>query len=177
MKKSISLMALLSIMSLVLANFALGATSDTGQTTASVTINTFIDITLGVCNGGTATTLSYGGIDPGASDVAPVNCHSSTVGDTTITIESTTNKPVDVSIKGTDYAGPGAQVIAVSQTEYDNNEAHSSSTALTSESVVVFSEVGGVGSAVDKEFYFQLDIPSSFLTAGTYESTYTFDAS
>ena len=177
--KKIILAVLLSIMGLVLANFAIGATTDTATTAASVTINTFVDITIAACPGGGAGSIGFGSKDPGDADVIPVDCNNASVGDVTVTVEAITNKAIDIDISGTNYTDGGSGVIAITQTEYDDNAALSTPTTFTETptTTTAFSSVGGAGTTVDNQFYFRLDVPSSFLPAGAYTSTYTFDAS
>lgn len=170
-----SLTAIIAI--LLLVGMVMAETTDTATTGATVTINTFVDISITPCAGGTAESISYGEQDPGAIDVRPVDCHDATDGDLKVTVENTTNVPVTVEISGTDYTGPGSETIAVGNTEYAEDSIKTSPVIFTTTPATVWSSMGGTGSAVSDDLWYWLDIPNVFLTAGAYTSTYTIAAS
>ena len=80
-------------------------------------------------------------------------------------------------IRGIDYDGPDPSVIAIGETEYAEDQVMTTPIAFTTLPVDVWTSMGGGGSAVSDDLWFELDIPSSFLKAGAYPSTYTVDAS
>ncbi len=168
----ISLLILTSVIGLVMA-----ATQQ--QTTATVSVNEYIDISITPCAGGGALSISYGDQDPGATNVKPVDCNDATDGDLKVTVEATTNTPVTVEISGTDYDGPDPSVIAIEQTEYAKDQAMTTPVTFTENptTTTVWTSMGGAGSVAIDDLWFELDIPSSFLKAGAYPSTYTVDAS
>jgi len=174
MKKMIGI--LISAMGILLVAGIAHAQSDSGTAQASVTVNTFIDITVTACPGGGS--LTYGSQDPGAADV-PASCQDNTDPALRTTVEATTNQPVDLSLSGTDYTGPGAEEIAVENTNQNtvNNTGTYTAFAADPGSTTVFTSVGGTGSAVDNELWFWLSIPNVFLTAGQYTSDYTLQTS
>jgi hypothetical protein len=174
--KRIMLAVLLSIMSLVLANSALGATTATGTAQASVTVNTFVDITVVQCP--VSGVFNFGSQDPGVTDV-PIACQTDANTALRTIVEATTNKPVNITLIGTNYAGPG-NPIAVENTKYNFQNLTVNSTSFpvaAGPAVNAFTSVGGAGIAVNNDLWFWLSVPSSFLTAGAYTSTYTLSAS
>ncbi len=161
------------VMCLIMVGGAMGATYQEALASATVTVNTFVDITLTQCPG-TGTIFNYGNQDPGATNV-PIACQDGTDGALRLTVEDTTNTPVTVDIKGTNYIGT-SESIPVGNTDYDEDNTMGTPVALTDAYVNVWASMGGTDSTASDDLWFWLDIPSAFLTAGDYTSTYTLKA-
>jgi len=152
-----------AIMSLVLVSFAGAVFEDSA--TATVTVNTFISITIGTCTGG----LVFGaGEDPGAVDVA-IACQDVSTAAATVTNDAISNVNVDVQVKGSDFSGGP---IAVSNVEYDEANDQASKTTLTTTYVTT---TAGVTPSSTASVWYWLDIPGN-TAAGTHTSTFSFQA-
>ncbi len=146
-------------------------------TTASVTVNEFVDVTITDLG---STGITFGSFDPGTTDnVASPNPAVD------ITVESPTNIDINVYLKGTDWTGPAALTLAATNVRYDDDAdlVGDSGNALigtlttaypTSPGwLTVTAPSGGV--AVTTSVYHWLDIPA-YQYAGAYTSTFTYKA-
>jgi len=170
-----------SIIILVLVNFAIGATSEVTSASASVTVNTFVDITLTDAG---AAGFAFGSNDPGTSnnkEVDQTEGVSSILPAATVTRETTSNVGVKVRLKGTDFTG-GAGTIAISNAKYDDDGAHTEApetnlpvtTMTTAYPGTEYTTLTAVSPSV--KIWFWLDIPTG-QAAGSYSSTFSFEGS
>lgn len=164
-----------SIVILILANFAIGATSEVASASASVTVNQFVDITLtDAAPGG----FSFGG-DPGTANNAEASQDGVTPA-ATVTREATSNVDVNVRLKGTDFTG-AAGTIAVINVAYDDDglvdelpgEPSLAQNDMTTDYPGAAYATLTSGSPSVK-IWFWLDI-SSRQAAGNYASTFSFE--
>ena len=169
-----------AIMSLVLVGsvMAVPATPEQVQTTAAVTVNEFLDITIGG-----VTPVNFQSVDPGVNDT-PANPDGDNAPQAvTITIEATTNVVTDTFLKGVDWTGPATLAISNVEIDDDGNltgsEIGETNTTLTTTYAAAnngfFEDVACPcgGSAVVKSVYFWLTVPVGQL-AGSYISTNIF---
>ena len=94
-----------AIMSLVIVSFVMAA-GEEASSGAILTVNEFLDITIGG-----VTPIDFGANDPGTSD-------NQAGGTVTITIQSTTNVVTDTFLKGNDWTSP--VTLAISNVKYGN---------------------------------------------------------
>ncbi len=148
------------VITLVMIVGVMGANEEaTG--TATVTVNEFVDITLGG-----AVAITFGSLDPGTSD------NAATGGAVTITIEPTTNIVTDTFLRGDDWSSP--TTLAINNVKYGDNSALNAtmSTAYAAANNGYFEDVACPcgGSAVVKNVYHWLNVPSG-QQAGSYIAT------
>jgi len=157
-----SVMGAIVGMFLVLASMpaVIGAAEEETSTTSTVTVNEFVDITLGG-----VLPIAFSSVDPGSSDNAAG-------GAVTVTIESTTNIITDTYLKGDDWTTPAA--LAISNVEYDSDADISGAVAMANAypGTPLFDAVAcpcGASAAVNSA-YFWLSVPAG-QQAGTYTGT------
>ena len=165
------------IMSLVLMSVAVyGATSDETGAGASVTVNTFIDITL--IDAGDAG-FAFGAKDPSTTnnkEAAQTDGVASIFPAANITREATSNVDVKIRLKGLDFTGAGT--IAVTNVAYDDDgEVDGSLVGLPQASLTNDYPVSAYATLTiaspNLGIWFWLDIPAS-QPAGAYTSTFSF---
>ena len=152
------------LFSLVLVvGFVMAVAVEETSTDATVTVNEFLDITIG----GTVP-IAFGSNDPGTPD-------NPAGGAVTITIESVTNVATDTFLKGADWKSP--TTLAISNVKYSvhnivNGSAVNMTTAYAAANAGFFENVDCPcgGSAVEKSVFFYLSIPAG-QEAGTYTAT------
>jgi hypothetical protein len=169
----------------VLLSFGDFAAATQAQAPATLTVNSFVSVTIDVCPAGGV--IDYGGRNPNSSGATAAACQDSTNSAIKVTVEPLTNVPLDVSLSGSDYTGSGTATgssIDVARTTYDDDATVGEGTetgeqegTLTTSSTVYWNGIGGSGTEVVKEIWFWLTMPGTFLKAGPYESTYTINAS
>lgn len=172
-------LAIAALMALVLANFAIGVTSEEASASASVTVNTFVDITL---TDAAPSGFSFGSLDPGTTnnkEAAQTDGVSSTLPAATVTRETTSNVDVKVRSKGTNFV-VGANTLAVSNVKYDDDGAHTegAETSLpvtnmaTTYPVAAYATLTAGSPSV--KIWFWLNVPTG-QAAGAYTSTFSFE--
>jgi len=171
---------LISLMALVLANFAIGAVTDEESVAASVTVNTFISITLtDAGNGG----FAFGSLDPGTEnekEADQTDGAASVDPAATVTNDAISNVNADVKLKGTDFTS--GDTLPITNVAYDDDGAvdEGTDTGPLNQSSLTTSYPGSAfvtltpGSNVD--IWFWLDVPTS-QAAGAYTSTFSFEGS
>jgi hypothetical protein len=148
---------------------------DSGRYNLRIVLIEVINVSLAVCPA-TAGPLAYGSLDSGTNDV-PATCQDSSGGALNITVEESTNVPVDVSVSGTDYNHTEiSQGIPVENTSYGTSPLLTGAQMLDSSPALVWSYIGGNGSVVSNDLWFWLDVPDYFLPAGEYAGMYTLSA-
>jgi len=149
-----------AIMSLVLFGSVM---AEEQQTTATVTVTEFIDITLGG-----VTPINFGSGDPGTVD-------NQAGGAVTTTIEPTTNVVTDTFLKGNDWTTPAA--LTINNVKYgDSTSANATmANAYAAADNGYFEDVPCPcgGSATVKSLDFWLSIPAG-QQAGSYTGTNIF---
>ena len=158
------------MVSLLLLTSMVGVVMAATQTsTASVTVNQIIDTSI------STTALTYTAGNPGDE----VEVTDQGVGNPalTVTVNPPTNVDVDVETSGTAYSGPGTATIAVGQTEYCVDDYACITRPTLGTSLALIEQIIVDGNAQTTDMWYWLNIPSGFVPAGTYESTYTFDIS
>ena len=168
-----------AIMSLVLMSFGVygvapAAAVETGGT-ASVGVNEIISFTVTDLGAGG---IGFGDFNPGTNDneATPNPALNLTVG-------STTNVNVDVSLKGTDWSGPAAMSLADTNVKFDDDstlgegsETGESEGVLTTSYQIWYSVSAPLGgNAPSTEAFHWVSIPAN-QKAGDYTSTFTYKA-
>jgi len=156
------------------------------STTAAVTVNEYISFTVTPCTGG----IDFGDLDPGTTD-AKAGCQSgagvSQVAAIALSADAVTNVPLDVSVKGTDFL---ATYLPVTKVEYDDDGAllvdpdtftNVCNGALTKGTlstgyVEYWSSVKNAAAAWSCGLWYWIDIPSGYIPAGDYSSTFYVQA-
>jgi len=162
-----------AIMSLVLVSFAMAALEE-ATAGASVTVNTFVDITLTDTNGGG---FAFGSDDPGTSNNAEADQSGGTPA-ATITREATSNVNVLVRLKGLDFTGAGT--IAINNAKFDDDATVDQVTDTGLNQTRMTTAYPGSAYATltsgspTLDIWFWLDIPTS-QAAGAYTSTFSFE--
>jgi hypothetical protein len=158
------LMTCLVVAVLLIATLSLPAAADVlGAKTATVTVNSDISVT--IIDGG-AENIVFGALDAGttnnldttASDIVP-----------SITLSVSGTSIVDLQVSGTDF-GTG---FAASNAKFNTTFSTTGTTAMSTSAVQIADEVIP-GNDVD--VWFWIDVPASGVTAGSYNSTFTFEA-
>ena len=154
-----SLAAVMAILFLVGAAFA---ASDTASTSASVTVNEFLSVTL------SNAPVAFPNLDPGTG---PTAANVSNGYPLTATIGSESNVDADVSTKAdaSDFTGPGT--LAVSNMEWSDASAGTYADYTTSDATVCSS----IGASVECDIYHQITIPGG-QAAGSYSVGLTVTA-
>jgi hypothetical protein len=144
-------MALMLVATMVVP--AMAAEEEVG-TTASVSVNEFVNITLGG-------SINFGSLTPPQSDVGATG---QTDGNPaiTITVEPETNVDIDISIKGAINTGN----LALSNWKYSTTFG-GAKTGLTGSYIEVYDTAGS-----SSDFYHWIDVP-----AGTDSGSHTVDVS
>ena len=169
--------ALSSILILILANFAFGATSEETSGAASVTVNEFVDITLTDTAGGG---FSFGGLDPGTinkNESDQVDGLASTTGAATVTRQTTSNVDVKVRLKGTNFI-VGSNTLPITYVTYDD-DGEVDVFPDTTQANLTTAYPGAAyatltGASPDLKIWFWLDVPTG-QAAGSYSSTFSFE--
>ncbi len=141
-------------------------------TPATVTVNSFISFTVTPCS-----PMSFGSLDPGTTD-KPIMCQSSgniTTGPALgLSVDAITNVAVNVGVKGQDFIY-SPSTIPITNVEYDDDGSYAfdvvgtkAKGSLTTSYVTYWLSVGGTGSAWTNGLWYWMDVPSTFLVAGTY---------
>jgi len=175
-------LAIVAVMALVLVSLGTAVVTDEASAGASVTVNEFIDITI---IDTTPAGFSFGSLNPGTKDnkeTAQVDGAVSTTPAVTVKNELTSNVNAGIRLKGTDFIGPGASTIAVTNVDYDDDgvvnqpiipvpETQRAQTGMTtSYPVAAYITLGpGFGGL---PIWFWLDVPQ--IGPGTYSSTFSF---
>ena len=166
-----------------LAPLALGPENETAtestNATVTVSIRKFISLTLATCLPG----LDFGVLSPGAK-VAPIICQNDTQPAVTLTSENITNVPVNISLSGTNYKHKSGREIPVNNTKFNTVNDTSPAGILAAAVIPLFGEeraslvenAGGNESRFRYHQWLWMDVPRKFLPAGTYASTYTYEA-
>jgi hypothetical protein len=158
------LMTSLAIAMLLIASLTLPAAADVlGTSNATVTVNSDISVT--IIDGGAAN-IVFGALDAGTSD-NPDTTASDTIPSITLSVSGTS--VVDLQVSGTDF-GTG---FAVSNAKFNTSYSTTGTTAMSTSPVQI---ADGVNPETDVEVWFWLDVPASGVIAGSYSSTFTFEA-
>ena len=158
------LMTCLVIAMLLIATLSLPAVADPlGSRTASVSVNSNISVT--ITDGGAAN-IVFGALDAGATNILDTTAND-TVSSIRISVSGTS--VVDLQVSGTNF-GTG---FAVSQAKFNTTYSTTGTTAMSTSPVQIANEVSP-GSNVD--VWFWIDVPASGVIAGSYSSTFSFEA-
>jgi len=169
-----------AIMSLVLMSFSVyGALFEEASASASVTVNSFVDISLTDAG---AAGFAFGSDDPGTSnnkEAAQTDGVASVLSAATVTREATSNVDVFIRLKGEDFT-TGGDTIAVSNVKYDDDGEHTEGSETNLPVTDMTTTYPGsayttlTSASPDLKVWFWLDIPSG-QAAGSYTSTFSFD--
>ena len=158
------LMTCLVIAILLIATLSLPAAADAlGTETATVTVNSNISVT--ITDGGSPN-IVFGALDAGTTN-NPDTTADDTVSSIQISVSGTS--VVDLQVSGTNF-GTG---FAVSNAKFNTTYSTTGTTALSTSPVQIANEVSP-GSDVD--VWFWIDVPPSGVIAGSYSSTFSFEA-
>jgi hypothetical protein len=157
------------ITSLVIAIFlittlTLPAAADVlGNKTATVTVNSDISVT--IIDGG-AENIVFGSLDAGTTNNLDTTA-SDTIPSITLSVSGTSI--VDLQVSGTNF-GTG---FAVSNAKFNTTFSTTGTIAMSTSPVQIADEVNPSN---DVDVWFWLDVPASGVIAGSYSSTFTFEA-
>jgi spore coat protein CotH len=161
------------------------ASFEEASTSSSVTINSYVDITL------SQVPVKFGSIDPGTTETQADDGSSNDYDSDTqidgfpmrITVESTTNEDVDIHLKGDDWSDGGTNSFGIGNVTIDDDSTlnEGTETGLAEDSLTTayggantgyFEDITAPsgGPAVNKDLYFWLDVPSA-QAAGAYSTT------
>jgi len=158
------LMTCLVIAILLIATLSLPAAADVlGSETATVTVNSDISVT--IIDGGSPN-IVFGALDAGTTN-NPDTTANATVSSIQLSISGTS--VVDLQVSGTNF-GTG---FAVSNAKFNTTYSTTGTTAMSTSPVQIANEVSP-GSDVD--VWFWIDVPASGVIAGSYSSTFSFEA-
>ena len=159
--------ALSSILILILAIFAFGAISEEAGASASITVNTFVDITIADRGAGG---INFGSLDPGTTDNKEVAQNG--LGAINFSVEKTTNiNPVNVKLRGNNFNETGGiTIIDISNAIADDDNILTSGNITLS---TTFKILKTLAPDTDTEIYFFLDVPTA-QKAASYSSTFYF---
>jgi hypothetical protein len=159
------LIAALAIALMLVATMSLPAiAANEGTVTASVTVTSYISIT--ITDAGTAG-IHFGTLAPGTNDNPDTDANDTTPSiNVGVNAGSTVN--VDLQLQGTDF-GTG---FAVTNAKYSTD--HAGAKTALSTSYADFATNIAPGSSVD--LWHWLDVPSSGVAAGDYNSTFSYKA-
>jgi len=158
------LMTSLIIAILLIATLTLPAAADVlGNKTATVTVNSDISVT--IIDGG-AVNIVFGALDAGTTNNLDTTA-SDTIPSITLSVSGTS--VVDLQVSGTDF-GTG---FAVSNAKFNNTYSTTGTIAMSTSPVQIADEVNP---GTDVDLWFWLDVPASGVIAGSYSSTFTFEA-
>ena len=159
---TVFIMPLLLLVALVIA-----PTFEEATASASVTVNTFVDIT--ITDRGTSG-ISFSSVDPGTNN-NPGTQQNSTHGEVNFKVESTTNKnPTNVGLKASLFTSPSfdGNVTADDDATIDVFP-DTQQTQLTT----AFSTLKTLAPASSTEIWYWMDVPSA-QAAASYTSTFGF---
>jgi hypothetical protein len=161
----------LAVALMLIATLALPAVAlDYGEQDAYVHINSSISITVtdaAVAESG----IDFGDVNPGDPDVEDTGIDATTPS-ANVTVESGTTVDVDLSVRGTDFGSSG---LTIGSVKFNITFDPSSGTTQMGTSDQVFANSVSPGDT--ESIWFWLDVPSTGVTAGSYQSTFTFTAS
>ena len=174
------------LFSLVLVVGFVMATHQTSQEAsagASVTVATFIDMTLTDIG---AVGFSFGSLDPGDTNIPEDDQTNVTVviPAATVTRETTSNVDILIRLKGSNFVKPGDN-IPITNVDYDDDEFvdQTTDTGIYTQETMSTAYPTGTGtndpwatltsSLPTVKIWFWLDVPPS-QAAGTYSSTFSF---
>jgi len=158
------LMTCLVIAMLVIATLTLPAAAEVlGTKVASVSVNSDISVT--IIDGGAAN-IVFGALDAGSSN-NPDTTASALVPSITLSVIGTS--VVDLQVSGTDF-GTG---FAVSNAKFNTTFSTTGTTAMNTSAVQIANEVNP---GTDVDLWFWIDVPASGVIAGSYNSTFSFEA-
>ena len=165
------------LFSLMIVGVVMAFTFEEASAGASVTINSFVDITLtdtGIAG------FRFGSLDPGDTNIPEDDQNVTTVTPAaTVTRNPTSNVDVKVRLKGTNFVSSGDN-IPIGNVDYDDDEfvddADSGNLAQTTMTTTYpVSEYATLDSgSPDLDVWFWLDVPTS-QAAGNYASTFSFE--
>ena len=156
---------------LVLAGVALAPTFEESSATASVTVNTFVDIT--VTDRGTSG-ISFSSVDPGANNNNGTQ-QNSTHGEVNFKVESTTNKnPTNVKLKASLFNSSGTTFDG-NVTADDDNAIDTGSETGSAQIQVATTDtlLKTLAPSSSTEIWYWIDVPSA-QAAASYTSTFGF---
>lgn len=106
-----------------------------------------------------------------------MQCQNDSNGAIKVTVEQSTNTPIDLHLSGSDYIGPNDHIIPVQNTNLsiDNNASLPSAITLSKTPRKIFTNLGGK-KPEEKQLWLWIDTPSEWTPGGQYISTYTFNA-
>ncbi len=169
MRKVIILIALIAPL-LVLASVAIAPTFEEDVATATVTVNSFVDITI-ADNG--AAGLSFGSLDPGTNNNPEAAQNG--VGAVNFTVQSTTNKnPVNVKLNATNFTS-GATTFNGNVTADDDNAIDNATEtgAAQLQLTTTLQTFKTLSPGASTGIWYWIDIPSG-QAALSYTSTFGF---
>ena len=154
---------------LVAAITVVPASAATSGKTASVTVNTYISVTLTDNN---TSGLVWGNLDPGVvqqDEEAVAAANPSIV----IAAGAENNADTDINVYGTDFSDGGTNSFAITNAYWHTSDVPASSTTMklqaSKDTVTTLSASGSV------DIYHYLSIPNG-QTAATYTSTFTYES-
>jgi hypothetical protein len=158
------LMTSLAIAIFLIATLTLPAAADVlGTSNATVTVNSDISVT--IIDGG-ASNIVFGALDAGTTDNPDTTANASVP---SIRLSVSGTSVVDLQVSGTNF-GTG---FTVSNAKFNTTYSTTGTTAMSTSPVQIADEVNP-GTNVD--VWFWLDVPASGVIAGSYSSTFTFEA-
>jgi len=134
-----------------------------GARTASVSVNSDISVT--ITDGGAAN-IVFGALDAGATNILDTTANITTP---SISLSIAGTSIVDLQVSGTNF-GTG---FTVSNAKYNTTYSTTGTTAMSTTATTFADEVNP-GNTVD--LWFWLDVPPTGVLAGSYSSTFTFEA-
>ena len=157
----------------LISTLNLAIAPSTGTTSADVSVNTVISITLTPCPAGGS--LGFGSLNPGTVNKS-ATCQNSTVPAVNVTVDDVTNIDVNISVKGTNYLHTDTiNFLDVRNTPFNATSFTTGPYQLKTGDQNVTKVAADTG-ADSINFWFWISTPNAFLKAGTYTSTYTFGA-
>ncbi|GBE17600.1 hypothetical protein BMS3Abin16_00184 [archaeon BMS3Abin16] len=160
--KYISTISVLAVLFVLFASVQpVVSVDDTQATTASVTVNEYISVTLA------GVPIAFGSLNPGVTDSA------ATSNPTTITVDSVTNVATNISLNGSIFTGPTTFGVGNLSFANDTTSTQTDMTTVFSSGLPYSNWVNipapGGGASETRNAYFWIDIPSG-QTAGGYSS-------
>ena len=164
MKKLLIALGLAGIMTMVMAAPAMAA--ETQDASASVTVNTYISITIADegSNG-----IAFGSLDPGATNQGDADQLDGTPS-VVISTGSENNVNVDLQISGTNFT-KGGDSFNINNASYSGTFAGSKTALSGTDTDIVHGT--NVAAGQDVDMYQWLTVPAS-TPPGTYSSTWTY---
>lgn len=155
-KETMLVLGMLVTMSLV--GLAIAAEQ---SASAQVQVSEYVSVTITPCS----TTLSFGTGNPGDTNL-PLSCQSNNTAGFTVTNEAVSNKAVSVKTKA-DNLGANSTSISVSNMKFDESNARSSPTTMSSSYQTSTASLSTNSTA---GVWYWLDIPSG-ASSGTYAAS------